>query len=107
MSYALLILPFAAVTVLVTALSALRPGFTGRLRASALTALALCVLTAVFDNLMIALDLFSYPPAQLSGLRIGLAPIEDFSYPICIAFLAPAVLALLPPARVEPREGGS
>ena len=29
---------------------------------------------------MIAAGLFTYPPEHLSGLRIGLAPIEDFSY---------------------------
>ena len=105
MTYALLILPFAAVTALATALSAVRPGVGSRLRASTLTALALCALTAVFDNVMIALDLFTYPPTHLSGVRIGLAPIEDFAYPICVAFLAPAVLALLTPSRERPEEG--
>ncbi len=55
------------------------------------------VLTAVFDNVMIALDLFTYPPEHLSGVRIGLAPLEDFAYPLCAAFGVPAVFALLRP----------
>ncbi len=62
----------------------------------------LVALTAVFDNLMIAAGLFTYPPEHLSGLRIGLAPLEDFSYAVCAAFLVPAVFTLLArPARRE------
>ncbi|MFG6445292.1 lycopene cyclase domain-containing protein [Microbacterium sp. P06] len=95
MTYPLLILPFVALTVIVTLASAVRPRFAPRLAASALGAAVLVVLTAVFDNVMIALDLFTYPPEHLSGLRIGLAPIEDFSYPVCAAFLVPSVFALL------------
>jgi lycopene cyclase domain-containing protein len=94
-TYPLLILPFVAVTVVVTLASAVRPRFRRRIAASALGAVVLVVLTAVFDNVMIALDLFTYPPEHLSGLRIGLAPLEDFSYPVCAAFLVPAVFALL------------
>jgi len=65
--------------------------------ASGWAAGGLLILTAIFDNLMIAADLFAYPPEHLSGLRIGLAPIEDFSYPLCAAFLIPAVFELLSP----------
>lgn len=97
MTYALLILPFAAATVAVTAWSARRPGFRARMVASGLAAVVLVALTAVFDNLMIASGLFTYPDEHLSGLRIGLAPIEDFSYAVCAAFLVPAVYALLTP----------
>ncbi len=95
MTYPLLILPFLAATAAVTALSARRPGFAGRLRASAVAAVVLLILTGIFDNVMIALDLFTYPPEHLSGLRIGLAPLEDFSYPLCAAFGVPAVFTLL------------
>lgn len=95
MTYALLILPFAAVTLLVTLATLRRPGFSRRMGSSAIAALALVALTAVFDNVMIALGLFTYPPEHLSGLRIGLAPIEDFSYPVVAAFFVPAVFTLL------------
>lgn len=94
MTYALLTLPFAAVTLAVTLASAVRPAFGRRMAVSALTAIVLIALTAVFDNLMIALGLFGYPDEHLTGLRIGLAPIEDFAYPLCAAFLVPAVFAL-------------
>lgn len=99
MTYPLIVLPFVVATAAITALSARRPGFRRRLGASAIAAVALLALTAVFDNVMIALDLFAYPEEHLSGLRIGLAPLEDFAYPLCAAFGVPAVLSLLTPRR--------
>ena len=59
-----------------------------------LTAIALLVLTAAFDNVMIAAGLFAYSDAHISGVRIGLAPIEDFAYPLAAALLVPAVWEL-------------
>jgi lycopene cyclase domain-containing protein len=100
MTYPLIVLPFAIVSLVVTLLSARRPRFGARMAASAIGAVVLLALTAVFDNVMIALDLFTYPPEHLSGLRIGLAPIEDFAYPLCGAFAIPAVFTLL--RREEP-----
>ena len=54
----------------------------GHLAAMLITAAVLAVLTAVFDTVMIATGLFAYSDAHLSGPRVGLAPIEDFAYPI-------------------------
>ncbi|PZQ92055.1 MAG: hypothetical protein DI534_03725 [Leifsonia xyli] len=58
---------------------------------SLVTGGVLIALTLVFDNLMIAVGLYGYPPEQLLGIRIGLAPIEDLSYPIATAALLPAL----------------
>ncbi|WP_345803071.1 lycopene cyclase domain-containing protein [Microbacterium sp. AZCO] len=96
MTYGLLILPFALATIAVTLATIPRPGFGRRMLSSALAAVVLIVLTAVFDNVMIAAGLFTYPVDQISGLRVGLAPLEDFAYPLCAAFLVPAVFVLLP-----------
>ncbi len=63
--------------------------------AVAITVLVLFVLTAVFDNVMIGLGLFTYAPEFLLGLSVGLAPIEDFSYPLAGAVLLPALWVLL------------
>ncbi len=101
MSYPVIVVPFLIVTLAVTAWSWRRPGARQRLLASGIAAAVLVVLTAVFDNLMIAAGLFTYPEELISGVRIGLAPIEDFAYPICAAFLVPAVFALLPERRPE------
>ena len=105
MTYPLIVVPFVVITVVVVLLTARRPRFSQRLTASALAAGILVLLTAVFDNLMIAAGLFTYPESLISGVRIGLAPIEDFAYPLCAAFLVPAVFTLLParPRRAEAR----
>lgn len=95
MTYPLIVIPFVLVTVVVTAMSARRPRFAARMAWSSVAAVALLLLTAVFDNVMIAAGLFTYPEEHLSGIRIGLAPLEDFAYPLCAAFLVPAVATLL------------
>lgn len=97
MTYAGLAVCFLAASALVLVAAAVlrRPDRRWWL-ATAATALALVLLTVIFDNLMIAADLFTYPDEHISGIRIGLAPIEDFSYPVCAAFLLPAIGALLP-----------
>ncbi|GAA3019893.1 lycopene cyclase domain-containing protein [Microbacterium dextranolyticum] len=105
MTYALLTIPFLIVTAVITAATLSRPDAGRRLRASAVAAVALVCLTAVFDNVMIAVGLFTYPDHLISGIRIGLAPIEDFSYPIAAAFLLPSLRCLLSP-RI-PREDGA
>lgn len=95
MTYALIVLPFAALTVVVVLLTAGRPAFGRRMAASAVAAAVLVVLTAVFDNVMIASGLFTYPAEHISGVRVGLAPVEDFAYSVCAAFLVPAVHTLV------------
>ncbi|WP_193596528.1 lycopene cyclase domain-containing protein [Microbacterium sp. YJN-G] len=68
----------------------------------AITAAVLAVLTAVFDNLMIAAGLFAYADEHISGLRIGLAPVEDFAYPLAAVILLPALWARLRPSDAPP-----
>ena len=53
------------------------------------------VLTAVFDNLMIAAGLFTYAPEMISGVMVGLAPLEDFAYPVAAVLLLPGLWILL------------
>ena len=55
----------------------------------------LLILTAIFDNLMIAAGLVAYDDALTSGLRLGLAPIEDFSYALAAAVFVPSVWSVL------------
>lgn len=98
MTYPLIVVPFIMITIAVTLATARRPGFGRRMAASAVAAGILLVLTAVFDNIMIAAGLFTYPESLISGVRLGLAPIEDFAYPLCAAFLVPAVFTLLEPS---------
>lgn len=99
MTYPLIVVPFLAAAALVTILTARHEKFGRRMAASGIAALVLLTLTAIFDNVMIAAGLFTYPPEHLSGLHIALAPIEDFSYPLAAAFLIPAVWTLLTPRK--------
>ncbi|MGU3644779.1 lycopene cyclase domain-containing protein [Microbacterium sp. C23T] len=107
MTYSLIVAPFVLITALVALLTARRPAFGRRMTASVIAAGILVVLTAVFDNIMIAAGLFTYPETLISGVRIGLAPIEDFAYPVCAAFLVPAVFTLLGPSRSRREEVAS
>lgn len=100
MTYALILLPFAAVTLVVVLATIGRPAFGRRMAASLVAAVVLVVLTAVFDSIMVSAGLVAYTPGRSSGLRIGAAPLEDFAYPVCAAFLVPAVYTLL--SRREP-----
>lgn len=61
------------------------------LRPLLVTALVLLVLTAVFDNVIVGLDLVAYDEAKILGLRVPNAPIEDFSYTLGAVMLVPAL----------------
>lgn len=98
MTYLALTIPFLAVAVVVAALALLgQPAARIRrhLAATGMTILVLGALTAVFDSLMIAAGLFHYSPDHLTGLYIGLAPIEDFAYPLAAALALPALWWML------------
>jgi lycopene cyclase domain-containing protein len=57
----------------------------------------LLVLTAVFDSLMIAADLFRFDEDRLLGWHVALAPVEDFAWPLASALALPALWILLIP----------
>jgi lycopene cyclase domain-containing protein len=108
MTYASLALPFlvAAATLLAVAVLLRRPPATWWL-ATAATLLALLVLTVVFDNVMIAAGLFRFDDAQLAGVHLGRAPVEDLAWPTAAALGLPAVALLLGAGRPDAvrREG--
>lgn len=88
-----------ALFLLAAALVAVLARLTGRLQRGTLPAVGLALvvvvaLTAVFDNAMIAAGLFAYDPDSILGLKLGLAPIEDFGYPVAATILLPSLWAL-------------
>lgn len=92
MTYLLLSVVFLAIAVIIAAITGRgirRPSFA----ALSLAALALLVLTAVFDTVMIVAGLFTYTDHLMTGIRIGLAPVEDFAYPLAAVILLPALWA--------------
>ena len=101
MTYALLNVVFLGVVALV-AIAAIVARRAPRWRAVGLAAVLLLTLTAIFDNVIIGTGLVAYDDALISGVRIGLAPIEDFAYTVAALVLLPAVWELLP--RRSPRQ---
>ncbi|MGO4385737.1 lycopene cyclase domain-containing protein [Specibacter sp. RAF43] len=59
------------------------------------TLVVLVALTAIFDNVMIGSGLFDYAGHTLAGVRVGLAPLEDFAYPLAASLLLPGLWLLL------------
>ncbi|WP_430868029.1 lycopene cyclase domain-containing protein [Demequina aurantiaca] len=87
MTYVLLSLAVLALIALVTFPTLRRlPG-----RPLAMTALVLVALTAVFDNVIVGLDIVAYDDALISGVILWHAPIEDFAYALGAVMLVPAV----------------
>jgi lycopene cyclase domain-containing protein len=95
MTYLVLALGFLAAAVVVAVVARRTAPRPAGCRALALAAGVLLLLTAVFDNVMIASGLFTYSDAHISGLRIGLAPVEDFAYPLAAVILLPALWTML------------
>ncbi|MBP7835226.1 MAG: lycopene cyclase domain-containing protein, partial [Rhodoluna sp.] len=56
-------------------------------RAIGLATLALLAITAIFDNLIIGLGIVAYDETKISGIMVGLAPIEDFAYSLAAPIL--------------------
>lgn len=63
------------------------------------TAILVLSATAIFDNYIIGSGVVAYTETSLSGVRIGLAPIEDFGYAIAAILGLPAIWEFLSSGR--------
>ena len=52
-------------------------------------------LTAIFDNFIIGFGIVDYDVHKISGIKLGLVPIEDFAYTLAVVVLIPAAWKLL------------
>jgi lycopene cyclase domain-containing protein len=95
MTYWALNAVFLAVVAIVALLAARRLNW----RAVGLTAAIILVMTAVFDNVMISVGLVDYNPELISGILVGVAPLEDFAYAIAAVIGLPSLWVLLGPRR--------
>ena len=57
---------------------------TSRLCFDRVPVLLMVIMTAVFDNFIVATGIVSYDESKLSGIKILFAPIEDFAYTIVL-----------------------
>lgn len=101
----LLFLAIVAVVAFAAVLTKRSPSW----RAIGLSGIVLIIMTAIFDNVIIGVGLVDYDPARFAGIRLGLAPIEDFAYTIAAMFLLPSLWRLLErrPAAVPSSSEGS
>lgn len=96
MTYWIINIPFLLAAALVLAASiALQRA--PRAVAWFIAAAVMMVLTAVFDNAIIGFGLVDYDPALISGVRIGVAPPEDFAYTIAALLIVPALWHMMEP----------
>jgi lycopene cyclase domain-containing protein len=102
MTYWMLNLPFLAVAGVV-GVAALLARRSPSWRGIGLAAIVVLILTAVFDNALVATGIVGYDPALISGAKIGLAPLEDFAYAIAGLVLLPSLWSLLTPRALPNR----
>jgi lycopene cyclase domain-containing protein len=104
MTYLLMSLPFVGVALVMFVLGAVHARRHGSsaiyLSAWAATTASLIILTVVFDNVMMAAGFFDYGVEHISGVRLGLIPIEDLMYPIAGALLLSGAWQMLSGRRV-------
>lgn len=60
-----------------------------------ITFAVLIVFSAVFDNVIILMGLVAYDTSRISGILIGVAPIEDFFYTVAAVAFLPALWDLM------------
>ena len=95
MTYTVLNIAFLAVVALV-GLAAVLARRSPNWRAVGLASILMLALTAIFDNVIIGTGLVAYDDSLISGVTIGIAPIEDFAYTVAALVLLPAAWELLP-----------
>jgi len=100
MTYWLINIPFLLVAALVLG-AALGRGVAPRVLPWVISVVVMMTLTAVFDNAIIGTGLVAYDSELLSGVTIGLAPIEDFAYTAAALMMIPALWHVLEPRPTE------
>ena len=98
MTYSLINAPFLLVALAGLAL-AWRSGARVSYRALWIAVAVMMALTAIFDNAIIGFGLVAYDDALISGLRIGVAPLEDFAYTVAALLIIPALWHALVPRK--------
>jgi lycopene cyclase domain-containing protein len=93
-TYLLVDLPFLGAVALVAIAAALARR-APRWRAVGLAAIPLVLLTALFDNVIVGTGIVAYDAGRISGIRLGVMPIEDFAYALAAIVLLPSLWSLL------------
>ena len=92
-TYLTMSIPYMLWSVGLTALAKWK--FRLRLQSLVVPVAALLVSTALFDNLIVGSGLVAYDESRIIGVRIGVAPIEDFLYAIVAVLVTASVWQIL------------
>ena len=90
MMYLLLNIPFVAIALAVLGIAVLR-GRAPHVRPWLIAGALMLTLTAIFDNAIIGSGLVAYDDELISGIRLGVAPVEDFAYTVAALLIIPAL----------------
>lgn len=90
-TYVVLNVAFIIITVMLLRLKPHRPS-----KAWWLTLTLLILLTAIFDSVIVGLNIVGYNTDKIIGIFIGHAPIEDFFYALFACIIVPAIWSRLP-----------
>jgi lycopene cyclase domain-containing protein len=82
------------VAVVIAAMIRRRAGNGVNWSAMGITMVVLILMTAIFDNVMIGVGLVGYNETLISGVFVGIAPLEDFAYAVAAVVLLPALWTL-------------
>jgi len=63
----------------------------------AISAVVLVAMTVVFDTVIVGLRIVAYDPARISGVHLGLLPVEDLAYALAAVVLLPSLAVLVAP----------
>lgn len=85
-TYLILNLIFIAIVCIIARVTIHHPS-----KAFVATFVALIILTAIFDNVIVGLSIVDYDPSKILGAKIGFAPIEDFMYAVLAVIMVPIV----------------
>jgi lycopene cyclase domain-containing protein len=55
------------------------------------TLLVMVLVTLIFDNVIVALGIVDYDTTKISGVLLGLVPIEDFAYTVVSVLAVSAI----------------
>ena len=82
---------YLVVNIFILTLSLLALGIMHVSKAQLLTFALIFVMSVIGDSVIIGLGIVDYNTHKILSLRIGLAPIEDFFYPLTAAIIIPTI----------------
>ena len=74
----------------------LRVRFRRPTKALLITLALLLTMTALFDSIIVGLDIVGYNTDKILGIYIGHAPIEDFFYAVLAVIIVPVLWSKIP-----------